>query len=58
MITMYEVKCVCDLPSEDLFRLNQFLLGDQEGSWYVVDSDLPLARFKNKEDAENFASRN
>lgn len=42
--------------TKDLFEMRQFMLGDSDGEWFVVDDDLFLGRYVDKYMAEEHAS--
>jgi len=42
--------------TKDLFEMRQFMLGDSEGEWFVIDDDLFLGRYIDKFRAEEHAA--
>lgn len=55
---MYKVVKLSEVDTAAAFQLNQYLLGDKDGQWWVVDvtDDSPLGRYNDKHDAESHAT--
>lgn len=53
---MFKIASISEVDSKLLFKLKQYLLGDETGDYFVIDeSGMPVGRYIYKESAQSHA---